>query len=84
MSSVFFGKRMAAHDPGLGGAGRGLSPGIVNSPRPLREEDAGRLGPSGRLGRVPGTMILILIFLAAFITYYVVNWALLSYLWEVG
>ena len=84
VSSVFFGKRMAAHDPGLGGAGRGLPPGIVNPPRPLREEDAGRLGPSGWLGRVPGTMILVLIFLAAFITYYFVNWALLSFLWEVG
>ena len=84
VSSVFFGKRMAEHDPGLGGAGRGLPPGIVHPPRPLREEDAGRLGPPGRLGRVPGTMILVLIFLAAFITYYFVNWALLSFLWEVG
>ena len=84
VSSVFFGKRMAEDDTGLGGAGRGLPPGIVNPPRPLREEDAGRLGPPGRLGRVPGTMILVLIFLAAFITYYFVNWALLSFLWEVG
>ena len=84
VSSVFFGKRMAADDTGLGGLGRGLPPGIVNPPRPLREEDAGRLGPPGRLGRVPGTMILVLIFLAAFITYYFVNWALLSFLWEVG
>ena len=84
VSSVFFGKRMAEDDTGRGGAGRGLPPGIVNPPRPLREEDAGRLGPPGRLGRVPGTMILVLIFLAAFITYYFVNWALLSFLWEVG
>ena len=84
VSSVFFGKRMAEDDTGLGGAGRGLPPGIVHPPRPLREEDAGRLGPPGRLGRVPGTMILVLIFLAAFITYYFVNWALLSFLWEVG
>ena len=84
VTSVFFGKPMADDDPGHGGAGRGLPPGIVNPPRPLREEDAERLGPSGRLGRVPGTMILVLIFLAAFITYYFVNWALLSFLWEVG
>ena len=45
---------------------------------------AERLGPSGRLGRVPGTIILVLIFLAAFITYYLVNRALLFFLGEVG
>ena len=40
--------------------------------------------PSGRLGPVPGTMVLVLIFLAAFIVYYFVNWKLLSSLWQVG
>ncbi len=82
--SVFFGKKMAADDSGLGAEGRGLPPGITHPPRALVEEDRAALGPSGRLGPVPGTMVLVFIFLAAFITYYFVNWALLSFLWEVG
>ena len=82
--SVFFGRRMAADDSGLGATGRGLPPGITDPPRPLVPEDKEALKPSGRLGPVPGTMVLVLIFLAAFITYYFVNWMLLSFLWEVG
>ena len=82
--SVFFGKKMAADDSGLGATGRGLPPGITNPPRPLVPEDKEALGPSGRLGPVPGTMVLVAIFLVAFITYYFVNWKLLSFLWQVG
>ena len=82
--SVFFGRKMAADDSGLGATGRGLPPGITNPPRALKPEDKEALGPSGRLGPVPGTMVLVLIFLAAFILYYFVNWMLLSFLWEVG
>ena len=84
VASVFFGKKMAPGDSGLGAEGRGIPPGIVSPPRPLREEDSERLRPSGWLGQVPGTMVLVFIFLAAFIAYYFVNWTLLSFLWEVG
>ena len=82
--SVFFGRKMAPDDSGLGATGRGLPPGITNPPRALKPEDKEALKPSGRLGPVPGTMVLVLIFLAAFILYYFVNWMLLSFLWEVG
>ena len=82
--SVFFGRKMAADDSGLGATGRGLPPGITNPPRALVPEDREALKPAGRLGPVPGTMVLVLIFLAAFITYYFVNWKLLSFLWQVG
>ncbi|MCY4398478.1 MAG: cbb3-type cytochrome c oxidase subunit I [Gemmatimonadetes bacterium] len=82
--SVFFGRRMAADDSGLGAAGRGLPPGITHPPRALVPEDGEALKPAGRLGPVPGTMVLVLIFLAAFIAYYFVNWKLLSFLWQVG
>ncbi len=84
VTSVFFGRRMAPEDSGLGALGRGLPAGITSPPRALVPEDADRLGPTGRLGPVPGTMILVLIFLAAFVVYYFVNWMLLSNLWEVG
>ena len=38
----------------------------------------------GRLGPMPGTMILVLIFLAAFVVYYFANWKLLSFVWLIG
>ena len=82
--SVFFGRKMAADDSGLGATGRGLPPGITHPPRALVPEDKEALKPSGRLGPVPGTMVLVMIFLAAFIAYYFVNWKLLSFLWQVG
>lgn len=34
--------------------------------------------------KMPGTMILVFVFLAAFVTYYFVNWKLLSFLWQIG
>ena len=34
--------------------------------------------------RTPGTVVLVLVFLAAFIVYYFVNWKLLSFVWKVG
>jgi len=34
--------------------------------------------------RTPGTVVLVLVFLAAFIVYYFVNWKLLSFVWRVG
>jgi len=33
---------------------------------------------------MPGTMLLVLIFMAAFIVYYFANWKLLSAMWQVG
>jgi cytochrome c oxidase subunit 1 len=61
--SVFFGKRMAPDDSGLGAES--------NLPRHA-------------LGHVPGTMVLVIVFLSAFIVYYFVNWKLLSDVWQVG
>ncbi len=64
----------------------GLPPGLLNPPRPLSEAEktAGEEADAGGLGAVPGTMILVLIFFAAFIAYYFVNWKLLSFLWKIG
>jgi hypothetical protein len=64
----------------------GLPSGLVNPPRPLTAEEqaAEHLPGQGKLGAVPGTMILVLVFFAAFITYYFVNWKLLSFVWKIG
>jgi len=62
----------------------GLPPGLVNPPRPLPEDDEESLPVSGRLGPAPGTLVLVLIFLAAFAVYYFANWKMLSFLWRIG
>jgi len=65
----------------------GLPPGLTSPPRPLSSEEraAERIpGKGGLLGQLPGTMILVLIFFAAFVTYYFVNWKLLSFVWKIG
>lgn len=34
--------------------------------------------------RAPGTLVLVFVFLAAFVLYYFANWKLLSQLWRIG
>ena len=38
----------------------------------------------GIAGATPGTLVLVGIFLLAFVVYYFTNWKLLSFLWTVG
>lgn len=82
VTSVFFGKPMPETlTPGLSG----IPQGILSPPRrSARVDEDEVLERHGRLGPVPGTMALVLIFLAAFITYYFVNWKLLAALWKLG
>ncbi|MDH3224437.1 MAG: cbb3-type cytochrome c oxidase subunit I [Gemmatimonadota bacterium] len=83
--SVFLGKKLPEGESGLGLVGRGLPLGITNPPRALGPADDGSaLEERGWMGTVPGTMVLVLIFLLAFITYYFVNWNLLSFVWRIG
>jgi cytochrome c oxidase subunit 1 len=82
--SVFFGRRLAPGESGLGAVGKGLPPGIVRPPRPLGPADDESALPAHALGHAPGTMVLVAIFLAAFVIYYFVNWKLLSVVWQVG
>jgi cytochrome c oxidase subunit 1 len=75
--SVFFGKP-------LEGAVAGVPQGILNPPR-HQPAAAGKLEDEGRTawGMAPGTMVLVFVFLAAFVTYYFVNWKLLAALWRI-
>jgi hypothetical protein len=38
----------------------------------------------GVMGPAPGTIVLVFVFLAAFIVYFFVNWKILSFLWRIG
>ncbi len=56
----------------------GLPQGLVNPPAPL-PPDADQ-----RSHATPGTLVLVFVFLAAFVVYYFVNWKLLSFIWKIG
>jgi len=81
--SVFFGKRLDAAESGRGATTKGLPLGLISPPRALVAGDEAALTPHA-LGVAPGTMVLVGVFLAAFITYYFVNWKLLSVVWKIG
>ena len=79
--SVFFGKPFT--DADRLAAVPGLPQGIVRPPRAVTVADEANL-PEGKFGHAPGTMVLVLIFLAAFAIYYFANWKLLSFVWKIG
>lgn len=79
--SVFFGQKFTEADRVAGA--KGIPQGIIRPPRPVTVEDERNL-PSGRMGHAPGTMVLVLVFLAAFAVYYFANWKLLSFVWKIG
>ena len=82
--SVFFGKPLEVG----AGAGAGVPPGFSAPPRHL--PDADRLNEElhaparGLWGPAPGTLVLVSVFLLAFVLYYFVNWKLLSFVLKVG
>jgi len=80
--SVFFGKPLPEGDEER--FADELPEGLVR--RPWAQIPRGEEEPEapGRLGPVPGTAVLVAIFLLAFITYYFANWKLLSFVWEIG
>jgi cytochrome c oxidase subunit 1 len=87
VKSVFFGEPVGDIVPGVAVAG--LPPGITTPPRTpadidRRNEELHTPGLGWRLGPAPGTLVLVTIFLVAFVLYYFVNWKALSALWKIG
>ena len=79
--SVFFGKPITEVDRVVGA--KGLPQGVIRPPRAITLADEANL-PTGKLGHAPGTIVLVAIFLLAFVTYYFANWKLLSFIWKIG
>lgn len=77
--SVFFGKKIQDSEFALGGPG--IPQGLVKLP--AQQHSAVIAAKAHKVG-APGTVILVFIFLACFVTYYFVNWKLLSFLWKIG
>ena len=71
--SVFFGKPLAED------ATFGAVPAAILKPPP-----APPAGDADHKGLTRGTLVLVGVFLLAFIAYYFVNWKLLSAVWRVG
>ena len=84
--SVFFGKPVG--DLTLGYAIEGVPQGLTNPPKhaPNVDELNQKLhgAQSGWLGPAPGTLVLVGVFLVAFILYFFVNWKVLSFVWKIG
>jgi len=81
--SVFFGKPLGddISEAALAGS---VPPGVYDRPfLELPTEDV-ELEEYGKLGMMPGTMILVLVFIFAFVVYYFANWKLLSAGWLIG
>ncbi len=86
VASVFFGKPLGKITTGVAMAGvpQGLTHPPVHGPDvDARNEELHAPG-RGWMGPTPGTIVLVAVFLIAFMTYYFTNWKLLSFLWKVG
>lgn len=86
VASVFFGKPLGEITKGT--AMVGVPQGITHPPVHAPDVDArnAALHAPGRgiMGPAPGTIVLVFIFLAAFILYFFVNWKILSFVWKIG
>lgn len=77
--SVFFGKPVTAEAIASGASG--IPQGVRNLPK---QQHSGSMVSRIHNTGTPGTTILVYVFLACFITYYFVNWKLLTFLWKIG
>jgi cytochrome c oxidase subunit 1 len=86
VKSVFFGEPLGRVTPGVAMAG--VPQGLTHPPRHAADVNARweeLHGPKmGWMGPAPGTLILVFVFLAAFMLYFFVNWKVLSFVWRIG
>jgi cytochrome c oxidase subunit 1 len=86
VKSVFLGEPLGEITRGVAMAG--VPRGLTHPPVHAADVDARNAalhGPaSGLMGPAPGTIVLVFVFLAAFILYFFVNWKILSFLWRIG
>lgn len=86
VKSVFFGEPLPEITRGveMHGVPRGLTHPPVHAPD-ADERNAALHDPArGIAGATPGTLVLVAVFLLAFVVYYFANWKLLSFLWKIG
>lgn len=86
VKSVFFGEPVGTWATGtdVPGIPQGLTRPPVHTADVDARNDAMHAAERGIMGATPGTIVLVGIFLLAFMVYYFTNWKLLSFLWKVG
>ncbi len=86
VKSVFLGEPLGAITEGV--EMRGVPRGLTHPPRhaPNVDQLNAELHAPGRgvMGPAPGTLVLVFIFLGAFILYFFVNWKVLAAIWKIG
>lgn len=86
VASVFFGEPLGVITPGV--VMRGVPQGLTHPPVHAPDVDARNAAlhapARGIMGPAPGTIVLVFVFLAAFVVYFFVNWKILSFLWRIG
>ena len=86
VKSVFFGEPLGVITKGV--AMVGVPQGIWNPPAhaaDVEKRNAELHGAAkGWMGPAPGTMVFVLVFLAAFALYFFTNWKILSAVWKIG
>jgi cytochrome c oxidase subunit I len=85
VASVFFGQPLGDIQRGVVTAGvpQGLTHPPVHAPD-VDARNAELHARPGIMGPAPGTIVLVFVFLAAFVVYFFVNWQILSFLWRIG
>ena len=86
VKSVFFGEKLGTITRGVAMAGvpQGLTHPPVHAADVSARNAALHAAAPGVMGPTPGTIVLVFVFLAAFIVYFFVNWQILSFLWRIG
>jgi cytochrome c oxidase subunit 1 len=86
VKSVFFGEPLGEITKGV--AMVGVPAGLTHPPVHAPDVDARNAAlhhtSRGIMGPAPGTIVLVFVFLAAFVVYFFVNWKMLSFLWRIG
>ena len=86
VKSVFLGEPVGVIARGVAMAG--IPAGLTHPPVHAADVDqrnaALHADSRGLMGPMPGTVVLVFVFLAAFVVYFFVNWKILSFLWKIG
>jgi cytochrome c oxidase subunit I len=86
VKSVFLGEPVTEFPRGTGVVGipQGLTSPPVHAANVDEVNEALHAPGRGLAGATPGTLVLVAVFLLAFMLYYFTNWKLLSFLWKIG